>query len=99
MKNNSHPFERAASPTPGSGAGVKAAASVEEVSIATKAAGPEADMDDASRFVAQWSCQAARYRPFRFRISVRPGRKPRFTCRRLRKTGGVSCFHETLSNE
>jgi hypothetical protein len=40
-------------------------------------------------------CDTARlgsFGPFRFRINVKPGRKPRFACRVLRKDGAAGYF-------
>ena len=50
---------------------------------------------DVSEVDAKSVCATARFGPFgpfRFRISVKPGRSPRFKCRVLRKDGVAGYF-------
>jgi len=50
---------------------------------------------DLSEVDAKSVCDTARFGPFgpfRFRVSVKPGRSPRFACRVLRKDGAAGYF-------
>jgi len=63
-----------------------------EHSSATLAMPASADLSEAN---AKRTCDTARFGPFgplRFRISVKPGRSPRFACRILRKDGAAGYF-------
>lgn len=99
MKSNDHFFERDVSTTAAIRVNAQRADEFEHVTTATKGSGAAVDVSDASPLALPCFAQGAPYGPFRFRISVRPGRNPRFTWRFLRKAKSVFCYHERLSNE
>lgn len=43
--------------------------------------------------VDQTRCETGRFGPFGFRISARPGRRPRFVGHKPRRTGAASFFN------
>lgn len=51
---------------------------------------------DFSELNAESVCDMARFGSFGFRINVKPGRRPRLTCRVLRKDGAVGSLRTPI---